>query len=249
MNVHYDFSGEVLAVTGGASGIGAGICQAYAEAGGTVYCLDVNDKQLADMESYRPDNGRIVCRAVDVSDSKQVDDLFREISQECGRLDGLIMSAAIQPRTDIEHMPDDEWRQVMDVNLGGAFYCTRAAIPIMKKQRHGAIVTFSSGLASQGWASASAYATTKAGLIAYTRSLARELLPYHVRANVIAPGVTDSPLFTGPNSKEEQEFFRRRVGSVGTVGDVVKLLMFLVSDASASLTGSLVNRELIFPED
>lgn len=261
MNLQYDFSGEVLAVTGGASGIGAGICKAFAVAGGTVVCLDVNQAQLDEMEAWQREHsgllnqgqhsgplakGRIECRYLDVADPEQVNVVFKQIMDTHGRLDGLILSAAIQPRTEIEHMSDEEWQRVMAVNLNGAFYCTRAAVPIMREQRNGSMVTLSSGLATQGWPLASAYATTKAGLYAYTRSLARELLPHRVRVNILAPGVTDSPLFTGPNTDEEQAYFRRRGGAVGTVEDVVKLLLFLVSDASASLTGALINRELIF---
>ncbi len=247
MNVHYDFTGEVLVVSGGASGIGAGIAKAYADAGGTVVCLDINEDLLVQAKSSYEGPGVMQVMRLDVGEPQEVQETISSIVREHGKIDSLILSAAIQPRTEISEMPDNEWKRVMNVNLNGAFYCTRAVVPVMKEKGRGSIVTFSSGLASQGYPTASAYATTKAGLIAYTKSLARELLPYHVRANIIAPGITNSPLFTGPNNIEDQEYFRKRVGAVGTVEDVVKLLLFLVSDASLSLTGSLLNRELVFP--
>jgi NAD(P)-dependent dehydrogenase (short-subunit alcohol dehydrogenase family) len=158
------------------------------------------------------------------------------------------MSAAIQPRIDIADMSDDDWHRVIDTNLSGVFYCSRAVVPHMKSRRRGSIVTFSSGLALQGWASTSAYAATKAGLIGFTKSLAREMAPYRVRANVIHPGITDSPLFTGTKTAEELQFFKKTMGAVGTVADVVQLLMFFLSDASSSLTGLFINRDIILPD-
>lgn len=199
---------------------------------------------MAELASSSP---RIMTHALDVGDATEVKERFDAVLQTYGRIDALVMSAAVQPRSRIEEMSDAEWSRVMQVNLNGALYCSRAVIPSMQSRQKGSIVAFASGLASSGWDSASAYATTKAGLIAFTKSMARELLPYHVRANILAPGVTDSPLFTGPNSTEEQEYFRKNKGNVGTVEDAVKLLLFLVSDASSSLTGSLLDRELIFP--
>ncbi|QQE80509.1 SDR family NAD(P)-dependent oxidoreductase [Alicyclobacillus sp. SO9] len=248
MNVNYDLSDEVLVITGGASGIGAGLAQAYAKVGGTAVVLDVNKDLLRAIGQVDTGSGSIQPIYCDVGNSAEVTDVFASIKTQYGRVDGLVLSAAIQPRSEVEHMSDEEWHRVIEVNLNSAMYCSRAVVPVMKEQRSGSIVTFSSGLASQGWATASAYATTKAGLITFARSLARELLSHRIRVNALAPGVTDSPLFTGPNTEEEQSFFRQKVGSVGTVEDVVKLLLFLVSDASSSLTGSLINREFIFPD-
>ncbi|MHB1627164.1 MAG: SDR family NAD(P)-dependent oxidoreductase [Bacilli bacterium] len=247
MNVRYDFTNEVLVVTGGASGIGAGLCKAYADAGGTAVCADVQDELMKQLVAAYDGPGRIQAIHLNVGNSGQVKEAFAKLLSEHRQIDSLVMSAAVQPRTEIAEMTDDEWLRVMDVNLNGAFYCSRAVAPHMRQRRKGSIVTFASGLAASGWPAASAYAATKAALITFTKSLAQELLTSHVRANTIAPGVTDSPLFTGPNPPEQQEYFRKKVGAVGTVEDVVKLLLFLVSDASASLTGSLVNRELIFP--
>jgi 2-hydroxycyclohexanecarboxyl-CoA dehydrogenase len=246
--VTYDFRGQTLVVTGGASGIGAGICAAFADAGGTAVCLDANRQMAEQLEASYKGSGTVRSHVLDVRDAEQVSSVFEQLLTEHGHLDGLVMSAAIQPRIDIMDMSDDDWHRVIDTNLSGVFYCSRAVIPHMKSQRRGSIVTFSSGLALQGWASTSAYAATKAGLIGFTKSLAREMAPYRVRANVIHPGITDSPLFTGTKTAEELQFFRKTVGAVGTVADVVQLLLFLLSDASSSLTGLFINRDLILPE-
>lgn len=242
----YDFRGQVLAVTGGASGIGAGICNAFADAGGTAICLDVNEQMALQLQDSYKGPGNLKSIVLDVRDSKQVDSVFKQIADDYNRIDGLVMSAAVQPRVDIADMADEEWHKVVETNLNGVFYCARAVIPHMKSQRSGSIITFSSGLALQGWASTSAYAATKAGLIGFTKSLAREMVPYRVRAHVIHPGITDSPLFTGTKTPEELDFFKKSDGAMGTVDDVVQLLLFLLSDASSSLTGFYINRDVIF---
>lgn len=242
----YDFRGQVLVVTGGASGIGAGICKAFADVGGTAICLDVNEQMAMQLQDSYSGPGSLKSFFLDVRDSKQVDIMFKQLIGEYHRIDGVVMSAAVQPRMNIADMNDEDWHKVMDINLSGVFYCARAIVPHMKSRRRGSIITFSSGLALQGWAATSAYAATKAGLIGFTKSLAREMVPYHVRANVIHPGITDSPLFTGTKTPEELEFFKKSDGAMGTVDDVVQLLLFLLSDASSSLTGLFINRDLIF---
>jgi NAD(P)-dependent dehydrogenase (short-subunit alcohol dehydrogenase family) len=246
--VAYDFRGQTLVVTGGASGIGAGICTAFADAGGAAVCLDANRQMAEQLEASYKGAGTLRSLVLDVRDARQVTSVFEQVLTDYGHLDGLVMSAAIQPRIDIADMSDDDWHRVIDTNLSGVFYCSRAVVPHMKSRRRGSIVTFSSGLALQGWASTSAYAATKAGLIGFTKSLAREMAPYRVRANVIHPGITDSPLFTGTKTAEELQFFKKTMGAVGTVADVVQLLMFFLSDASSSLTGLFINRDIILPD-
>jgi NAD(P)-dependent dehydrogenase (short-subunit alcohol dehydrogenase family) len=244
LNASFDLSGEVVVVTGGGSGIGAGFCHRAAAAGATVVAADVDESAARGVVEEASGPGSVEAAALDVGDAAAVARFFEDVLGRHGKVDSLVQSAAIQPRTPIMEMPPEEWRKVMDVNLNSAFHAAQAVAPSMAERRRGSIVTFTSGLAKMGWPEASAYATTKAAIVAFTKSLARELVPYGVRANVIAPGVTDSPLFTGPNTDEEQEFFRKQRG-VGTVEDVADLLMFLVSDASDTLTGSVLDREII----
>lgn len=244
MNTSFDFAGEVIVVTGGGSGIGSGFCKACVAAGATVVGADIDEESVRQVAEEAEGPGTIEAAKLDVGDAEAIASFFEEVLGRHGKVDALVQSAAIQPRTSVLDMPREEWLTVMDVNLNSAFHAAKAVVPSMVERRRGSIVTFTSGLARMGWEKASAYATTKAGIIAFTKSLARELVPHNVRANVIAPGVTDSPLFTGPNTDEEQEFFRKQRG-VGTVEDVVDLLMFLVSDASDTLTGSVLDREII----
>lgn len=244
MNTEFDFSGEVVVVTGGGSGIGAGFCKGCAAAGATVIAADIDWEVARRVASEADGPGEIEGTELDVSNPEDVEAFFKDILDRHEQVDALVQSAAIQPRKPIIEMPREEWLKVVDVNLNSAFYAAQAVVPSMIERRKGSIVTFTSGLAKTGWVGASAYATTKAAIVAFTKSLAHELVAHNVRANVIAPGVTDSPLFTGPNTEEEQEYFRQQKG-VGTVEDVVDLLMFLISDASATLTGSVLDREII----
>lgn len=242
MRVQYDFRDSVVLVTGGGHGIGAGLCRAVAQAGGTAVSCDIAP-DLALLQSEGP--GQIVVDTLDVGDRDRLQGYLRRAVETYGHVDAFVQAAAIQPRQDIEDISAETWFRIMDVNLNSLFFAAQVLLPHMKQRQRGAFVAFASGLAQTGWARASGYATTKAGLIALIKSIAKEGLSYGVRANVIAPGITDTDLFTGPNNSEEQEFFRRRGGGVGTVDEVVPLLMFLISDASASLTGALLSRDLI----
>lgn len=242
MRVNYDFGDSVVVVTGGGHGIGAGLCRAVADRGGIALSCDIApDNSLRQYEAP----GRILVDQLDVGDREALQRYLRMAIDTHGKIDAFVQAAAIQPRQLIEEMDPETWLRVMDVNLNSLFYAAQILLPHMKSRRRGTFVAFASGLAQSGWAKASGYATTKAGLIALVKSIAKEGLEHGVRANVIAPGITDTDLFTGPNSQEEQEFFRVRGGGVGTVDEVVPLLMFLISEASASLTGALLSRDLI----
>ena len=245
MRVSYDFRDRVVVVTGGGHGIGAGLCLEVAKAGGVAISADI-----APDPSLATKSERIQVEKVDVGDGQGLQRFLESVIVQHGHIDSFVQAAAIQPRQLVQEMSAETWLRVMDINLNSLFYAAQILIPHMTQRHYGSIVTFSSGLATTGWAKASAYATTKAALVALIKSIAKETLPYGVRANIVAPGITDTDLFTGPNSQDEQEFFRVRGGGVGTVDEVVPLLMFLISDASQSLTGALLSRDLIIhPQD
>src|SRR5690242_16369019 len=153
------------------------------------------------------------------------------------RLDAAVLGAAIQIRSEIDSMSAAQWREVIDVNLNGVFHCMHAIVPTMKAQKSGAIVAFTSGLATTGWAGASAYAASKAALIGMIKSAAYELKNYNVRANVLSPGLRATPIFMDVSTTAEQEYYRSSIG-IGEAKDVVPTLLYLISDASANLTGA-----------
>jgi NAD(P)-dependent dehydrogenase (short-subunit alcohol dehydrogenase family) len=128
---------------------------------------------------------------------------------------------------------------VIDTNLNGVFYCLHAIIPLMKAQRSGAIVAFTSGLALTGWPGASAYSASKAALIGMIKSTAQELRNYNVRANVLSPGVRATPIFMEVSTETEREHYRNSIG-IGEPEGVIPTLLYLISDASANLTGAVL---------
>ena len=244
MKATFDASGEVFVITGGANGIGRALALALDAAGGKVVVCDVDAAAMASLARQAPG---IDCRPLDVSDPRAVAATFAAIERDHGRIDGLLCGAAIQPRKEVQAMTQDEWRRVIAINLDGVVWCYQAAIGGMIARRKGAIVAFSSGLATQGWPMASAYAASKGALIAFVKSAAREVARHRVRVNLIAPGVIDTPQYRAANEGADHASWQSSTG-VGTPGDVVGPLMFLFSDA-ATMTGSLVSRDFVYPRE
>ena len=228
MQIQYDFSGSVVLVSGGASGIGAATVRACEQAGAKVVVADVNGNP-----------------AVDVSDPGAVERLIRETIRKYGRIDAAVLAAAIQKRIAVESMSDEDWRRHMAVNLDGVFYCLRELAPVMKKQRRGAILVFTSGLVNMGWPGASAYAASKGALIGLAKCAALELREHGVRVNVLSPGLVASPIFLDVASEDELKMYENSVG-VSPPEAVVPTVLHLISDASASMTGAVIERRL-FP--
>jgi NAD(P)-dependent dehydrogenase (short-subunit alcohol dehydrogenase family) len=227
LKVQYDFRGSVVLITGGASGIGAATARACEQAGASVVVVDVNSRE-----------------PVDVSDPAAVRSLVQQTIEKHGRIDAAVLAAAIQRRTPVDEMTDEEWRRHMAINLDGVFYCMRELAPVMKRQGRGAILLFTSGLVNMGWAGAGAYAASKGALIGLAKCAALELRPYGVRVNVLSPGLVATPLFLDVASAEERAMYESSVG-ISQPEDVVPTVLHLISDASASLTGAVVERRLV----
>ncbi|MBR1177213.1 SDR family NAD(P)-dependent oxidoreductase [Bradyrhizobium sp. KB893862 SZCCT0404] len=242
MRAVFHAHGDVFVITGGANGIGRALVKAAAAAGARVVVCDVD---ISAMQTLAAEDSRIVGRRLDVGDRGEVFATFAGIEREFGRIDGLVCGAAIQPRTAVQAMDPTEWQRVLDINLNGVVWCYQAVIGGMVARRHGSIVAFSSGLAHQGWPQASAYAATKAALIAFAKSAAKEVAAHRVRFNLIAPGVIDTPQYRAANAGTDDANWRASTG-VGEPEDVVGPLLFLLSDA-ATMTASLVSRDFAYP--
>lgn len=181
---------------------------------------------------------------VDVSDPEAVKNFVLDVVNKQGRIDAAVLAAAIQRRTPVESTSDEEWRRHMAVNLDGVFHCLRELAPVLKRQRRGAVLAFTSGLASLGWPGAAAYAASKAALVGLVKCAALELRPFGVRVNVLSPGLVATPLFLDVASAEERAMYEISVG-VLQPEDVVPTVLHLISDASANLTGAVVERRLV----
>ena len=244
MKATFEAAGDVIVITGGGNGIGRGLAKAAAQAGARVVICDVD---RAAMDAAKAEHPNIVAVTLDVSDRAAVFEAFGRIEKECGKIDGLVLAAAIQPRSAVADMPPEEWRRVIAINLDGVVWCYQAAIKGMIARRRGSIVAFTSGLASQGWPEASAYAATKGALISFAKSAAKEVAQHRVRFNLIAPGVIDTPQYRAANQGADHERWKASTG-VGTPEDVTGPLLFLLSDA-ATMTASILSRDLAYSVD
>jgi 3-oxoacyl-[acyl-carrier protein] reductase len=240
MKARFEGDGDVIVFTGGANGIGRALALAAADVGARVFVCDIDEAAMASFA------GRSIrTQRLDVTDRAAVLDAFEKIEHEAGRIDGLVCGAAIQPRTPAHDMDPAQWSRVLSTNLDGVVWCYQAAISGMVARRRGSIVAFTSGLAHQGWPGASAYAASKAALIAFVKSAAKEVAQHRVRFNLIAPGVIDTPQYRAANAGGDDARWRASVG-VGEPEDTVGPLLFLLSDA-ATMTASIVSRDFAFP--
>jgi 3-oxoacyl-[acyl-carrier protein] reductase len=244
MRARFEADGDVIVITGGANGIGRALARAAVQSGARVVVCDVDTSA---MNAAAAENAMISALHLDVGDRSAVFAAFAKIERELGCIDGLVCAAAVQPRAPVHEMTPEQWARVLKVNLDGVVWCYQAAIAGMIRRRRGSIVAFTSGLAHQGWPQASAYAASKAALIGFVKSAAKEIAPYRVRFNLIAPGVIDTPQYRAANAGADDAQWRASVG-VGQPQDVIGPILFLLSDA-ASMTASLISRDMAYRVD
>jgi NAD(P)-dependent dehydrogenase (short-subunit alcohol dehydrogenase family) len=243
ISASYHFDNAVVLITGAGSGIGAALARHCAQAGAAVIAVDRRHEGLLDGLPQSAARNIDVQR-VDVSDHAAVAEMVSTMRKKHPRLDAAVLGAAIQIRAEIDSMSAAQWHDVIDVNLNGVFHCMNAIIPMMKAQKSGAIVAFTSGLATTGWPGASAYAASKAALIGMFKSAAHELKNYNVRANIVSPGLRATPIFMDVSTSAEREYYRKSIG-VGEAKGVVPTLLYLISDASENLTGAVIEQRII----
>jgi len=242
MKVTYDFSGRTVWVAGAASGIGRALALACVDVGAEVVAADIDAVGLQSLSDLRPK--RLHTEVLDLSDAQAVQRLVDQTVQRTGRIDAAVITTAIQKRVPIDEMDIALWQRHLDVNLSGVFYALRSVFPVMKQQRSGSILAFTSGLAQNGWPGAAAYAATKAGLIGLVKCAAHELRPYGVRINAVSPGLVATPVFLSSASADELAMYERSLG-VSEPQEVVETLLHLLSDGSRSISGNVVERRLI----
>ena len=233
---------RVTMVTGGARGIGKEIAVLFAKEGSDIAICDVNAEVLSSTQKEIEAFGRsVVTGVVDVTKSDQVDAFVQKILDKFKKIDILVNNAGITRDGLIVRMAEADWDLVLAVNLKGAFNCTKAVSKIMMKQRDGRIVNMASIIGIMGNAGQANYAASKGGLIALTKTVAKELASRNVRANAIAPGFIQTDM-TAKLSDEVKEAMLKFVplGKFGTVNDVANLALFLASDDSAYITGQVI---------
>lgn len=240
----FDLTGKVVWVTGAGKGLGRAMATAAAGAGARVVVTSRTREDLADLAGELTRAGAAVdVLPADVADPEAVSHVVAETVARAGRLDALINAAGISPVfTRSEHLPDGDWQHVVDTNLFGTFCCCREAGRVMLDQRHGAIVNVTSVHAQVGFQRIAAYAASKGGVEALTRTLAVEWADRGVRVNSLAPGYFPTELSSGLlNSRWGQEIERNTpMARVGSSAELTGAAVFLISDAASYMTGTTV---------
>ncbi len=235
-------SGQVAIVTGGARGIGRDISLALAHAGCDIALFDVNPQTLDQTAAeLRALGQRAEGLTVDVTDGKQVDDGVAKVLDKLGRIDILINNAGITKDGLLIRMDDAQWDRVLNINLKGTFLCTRAVAKHMLKQRRGRIVSIASVVGIFGNAGQANYAASKAGIIGFTKAVAKELASRGITANAIAPGFIKTEMTDAlPETAKQRLLEAIPLGTLGEPKDVAQAALFLVSDAARYITGHVL---------
>jgi 3-oxoacyl-[acyl-carrier protein] reductase len=235
--------GKVALVTGGSRGIGRAIALRLGQEGADVAVCARNVEAAGEVASEIEGLGRkCLVRACDVADAEQAGALIAATIEELGQLDILVNNAGVTRDNLLMRMKEEDWDEVLAINLKGAFNCARAAVRPMLKARGGRIVNITSVVGLQGNAGQANYAASKAGLIGLTKSLARELASRGITANAVAPGLVPETGMTGELAAEVQQQMLSAVplGRAGTPEDVAHAVAFLASEQAAYITGQVL---------
>jgi len=235
--------GRVALITGGGSGIGRATALRLARAGADVAVLDLNlDGAKQTVTQVSALGRRSVAVEANVVNSGEVKAAAARVEQELGPVDILMNNAGVAWLVSFPDMTEEEWDRMLSVHVKGAFNCTKAVVEGMIARRWGRIVNTASIAALGGTGRSVAYATAKAGLIGFTKGLARELAPYGVTVNAVAPGFIDTPMTdTWPPELRAQRVASIPVGRVGLPEDIAEAVAYLASEEASFTTGQVVS--------
>lgn len=266
----FDLSGKVAVVTGGSRGLGRADCLALARAGADVVVTDIlleSDPEIKDVAErsqsalaqlftsqnvvyaertsaeIRAMGRRSVAVKMDVTDRQQVQETFARIVEEFGSIDILVNNAAtLDHVSQIEHQSDELWDRDVGVNLTGAYNCTKAAFPYMRRQGWGRIIYMSSIEGILGGFGQASYAATKAGVIGLGRSVALEGARFGITANIVAPGIIATEAYKAGNPKvNDRMVLRTAMRAPGEPDDVAHTIVFLCSPEAGYITGQVIH--------
>ncbi len=234
---------KIALVTGAAQGIGKAIALLLARHGADVIVSDINLEKAEETSKEIEGMGRrTLALKVNVADPGDVERMVETIIEKFSRIDILVNNAGITRDRLILRMSVEDWDAVLDVNLKGTFNCTKSVIRHMSRQKSGKIVNIASVVGMMGNAGQANYAASKAGVIGFTKTIAREFAQRGININVIAPGYIQTPMTEVLPEKAKEELKKLiPMGRLGQPEDVAQAVLFLVSEASSYMTGQILN--------
>ncbi|HHV72285.1 MAG TPA: 3-oxoacyl-[acyl-carrier-protein] reductase [Clostridia bacterium] len=239
-----DFSDKVVVVTGGSRGIGRAIALGFAKLGAKIVINYVGNKKAAEetAEAIKTLGGSALLIQADVSKEDQVEEMFKAIVEKWGTVDILVNNAGITKDNILLRMKNEEWDSVIDTNLRGTYLCTKNVVKIMLKKRSGRIINLASVIGIMGNSGQSNYAAAKAGIIGFTKSVAKELASRNITVNAVAPGYIATDMTDGLPEKVKADIIKLiPLQRIGTAEDVANVVIFLSSPAASYITGQVIN--------
>lgn len=238
-----NLNGKVALVTGAGQGIGKVIAIKLAKNGASVVLNDLNRETLnAVAKEIESNGGKALPLEANVVNMEDVQDMVDKIVQELDGIHILVNNAGITRDALLLRMSVDDWDSVLNVNLKGVFNCTKSAIKYMSKQKEGNIISIASIVGVMGNAGQANYAASKAGVIGFTKTVAKEYAKRGIKANAIAPGFIATAMTDELSDEVKEEMMKQiPMGKLGTPEDVADAVLFLASDASSYITGQVIN--------
>ena len=239
----FDLSGRTALVTGASRGIGRAAAVLLARQGARVVLAARNEELLDEVAGeIRAGGGEAHPMALDLADHDSIPGAVRGLPKDFAAVDILVNNAGVTADNLLARMTLEQWRRVMDVNLTGAFVLTKALVRGMMRRRHGRVVSVSSVAGVVGNAGQANYAASKAGLIGFSKSLARELLSRGITVNVVAPGFIETDMTAAlPDGAGERFLEQHGLVRLGTVEDIAAAVLYLASDEASYVTGEVLS--------
>jgi 3-oxoacyl-[acyl-carrier protein] reductase len=237
----FSLTGRIAVVTGASRGIGRGIAEALASQGALVVAAARGEHAAATVAHIQQAGGRAEAASMDVTDASAVDATVKGVVERHGRLDILVNNAGITRDQLLLRMKRDDWDAVLATNLTAAFTCAQAVLKPMIKQRGGRIISIGSVVGQMGNAGQANYAASKAGLIGFSQSLAREVASRGITVNVVTPGFVDTDMTQGLSEKMQGDWTSLiPLARLGSPADIAAAVCFLASDEASYITGHVL---------